>query len=122
MRKRFTIGLLLLALMAFGFGSVHAQQGTGFPPTNTITVSGFGSAFGEPDVAYVELGVEQVNESLAEAFTSTADTMNAVIDALVEMGIEPRPGGAITEITVMFATCPASPISQSVWAPASSPI
>ena len=87
MRKQFTIGLLLIALTAFGFSAVHAQQGTGFPPTNTITVNGFGTAYGEPDVAYVELGVEQVEESLATAFTDTANTMNAIIEALVEAGI-----------------------------------
>lgn len=87
MRKQFAIGLLVLALMAFGFSAVHAQGGTGFPPTNTITVSGTGTAYGEPDVAYVELGVEEVNENLGDAFSSTADAMNAVIEALVELGI-----------------------------------
>ena len=34
-------------------------------PENTITVTGLGTAFGEPDVAYIELGVEMTNSDLA---------------------------------------------------------
>jgi len=76
--------LVIAALLAVGVSATSAQETY---PENTITVSGFGTAYGEPDLAYIELGVEIVEADLGQAFTSTADTMNAVIEALVELGI-----------------------------------
>jgi len=80
--------LAALALMTLGIGAASAQQISPVYPQNTITVSGFGTAYGEPNVAYIELGVELVEEDLAQAFASTADTMNDVIAALLELGID----------------------------------
>jgi uncharacterized protein YggE len=83
--------LLAIALLVIGVGAAYAQEVTPVPgvyPTNTITVSGFGSAAGEPDVAYTELGVEITDPDLANAFSQTAETMNRVISALVEAGVE----------------------------------
>jgi uncharacterized protein YggE len=57
-------------------------------PENTITVTGIGTASGEPDVAYIELGVEMANADLGAAYTEAADTMQQVIAALVDMGID----------------------------------
>ena len=57
-------------------------------PENTITVTGLGTASGEPDVAYIELGVEMSNPELGAAYTEAADTMQQVIAALVDLGID----------------------------------
>lgn len=54
---------------------------------NTITVVGVASAFGEPNLAYIDLGAESVNENLATAFTETADKVTAVRQALLEAGV-----------------------------------
>jgi uncharacterized protein len=85
------LALLVVALAAFaGFQPAFAQEDTvptdGYP-VNTITVSGLGTAFGAPDVAYVDLGVEIVNVSLAEAYPQANTTISAVIDALIAAGI-----------------------------------
>lgn len=82
--------LAVLALLVLSAGAVSAQEVTPQPgyPTNTITVSGFGTAAGEPDVAYTELGVELSDPDLATAFAQTAETMNRVISALVEAGVD----------------------------------
>jgi len=57
-------------------------------PENTITVTGLGTASGEPDVAYIELGVEMANADLGAAYTEAAETMQQVIAALVDLGID----------------------------------
>lgn len=88
--KRY-ISLLLLLLVLVSAGVIQAQEAT--PMTspdgynNTITVSGYGTAYGEPDVVYLELGVEIVQADLAAAFTEASNTMNAVIQALRDLEI-----------------------------------
>ncbi|MDX2162771.1 MAG: SIMPL domain-containing protein [bacterium] len=78
--------LLLIGTLVFGaVTSVSAQETGG--DRQTITVSGIGSAAGEPDVAYVELGVESVNADLSTAFSDTSTQMTALIDALIAYGI-----------------------------------
>ena len=57
-------------------------------PENTITVSGIGTASGEPDVAFIELGVEMSNADLATAYAEAAETMQQVIAALADYGID----------------------------------
>lgn len=91
--KRSLVSLLAVAAMsAFSLSAVGAQEVT--EPTtpasnnNTITVSGLGSAYGEPDVAYIELGVEIVDANLATAFSQTSEQSNAVLAALTELGID----------------------------------
>ncbi len=84
MLKRMILVALTLALLVVGVGATSAQE---VFPQNTITVVGFGTAYGEPDVAYVELGVELVEEDLSQAFNATAENMNAIIAALEELGI-----------------------------------
>ncbi len=84
MLKRMMLVALTVVLLVVGVGAASAQD---VFPQDTITVIGSGTAYGEPDVAYVELGVEQVEEDLSQAFNSTADTMNAIIAALEALGI-----------------------------------
>jgi uncharacterized protein YggE len=57
-------------------------------PENTITVSGIGTASGEPDVAYIELGVETMNADLATAYAEAAETMQQVNRALIDLGVD----------------------------------
>jgi uncharacterized protein YggE len=87
-RKFAVIFVVLAALSAIGLGVVSAQETSVNSTTNTITVTGLGSAYGEPDVAYVELGVEIVDADLATAFSQTSDQMNSVITAVTALGIE----------------------------------
>ncbi|MFO7320586.1 MAG: SIMPL domain-containing protein [Chloroflexota bacterium] len=56
-------------------------------PANTVTVAGIGVASGAPDIAYIELGVEMVEPELADAYSQAAGAIQAVIDALVDLGI-----------------------------------
>lgn len=88
--KRYILVLLLLLVSA---SALHAQETTPVSSpdnnvyANTITVSGYGTAYGESDLVYLELGVEMVDADLAAAFTSTSESMNAVIQALRDLAI-----------------------------------
>jgi uncharacterized protein YggE len=78
----------LAAILLFTVGSVAAQDNPPMTTPNTITVVGYGLASGEPDTAFLQLGVERINAELGVAFGETGTAMRAVIDALVALGID----------------------------------
>jgi uncharacterized protein len=54
---------------------------------NSISVTGVGSAYGKPDVAVMQIGVESRSADPAEAVSDTTDKMTAIMGALKELGI-----------------------------------
>jgi uncharacterized protein YggE len=58
-----------------------------YPPEHTISVQGVGTVFIKPDLAEVSLGVNITRTKLSDARTDAASAMNAVIDALHQLGI-----------------------------------
>lgn len=90
--KRFSIiskmGVIaaLVGLMVLLTGATSAQDA----PTNSITVDGFGTASGAPDVAYLQLGVQVSDTDVTTAFNQANDLMTTVIGALTEQGIDPK--------------------------------
>ncbi|MCL4238305.1 MAG: SIMPL domain-containing protein [Anaerolineae bacterium] len=66
--------------------SAAPQQQAGESP-RTITVTGYGSAFGAPDIVMLGLGVEVVNADIVAAMDETTARMNAVMDALKAGGV-----------------------------------
>jgi uncharacterized protein len=87
--------VVIVALLALATAALAAPEGqtvspnAGYP-TNSITVSGVGQAFGAPDVAYVQLGVNFAEANISEAFSRANTTMEAVIAAIKALGIEDR--------------------------------
>ncbi len=77
---------IIVLVSAFG-GVASAQDGASDYPVDTITVTGNGSASGAPDLARMEVGVETINADISAAFSQTNDTLQAVIDAVVEQGV-----------------------------------
>jgi len=55
-----------------------------------VTVSGSGTAYGAPDVAYVTVGVEARDADAAAAVADTTERMTAVMDAVTAAGIAPE--------------------------------
>lgn len=94
--RMLVVTALALTTSAFALSPMLAQdatpevqvEATVSERPHTITVIGVGSAYGEPNIAYIELGVELVDANLATAFTQTADTMTAVRQALLDLGIQ----------------------------------
>jgi uncharacterized protein YggE len=56
----------------------------------TISVNGSGQAFGAPDVAYVQLGVTNVDANAATAVSQNSSAMAAVIAAVKALGVEAK--------------------------------
>ncbi len=56
--------------------------------TNTISVSGSGTASTAPDLAILELGVDVLAKSIGEARATASREMNAVIEALRTGGLQ----------------------------------
>lgn len=74
--------LVLLLIVGAGMSPLHAQE----LPTNSITVTGFGTAYGAPDTAYIELGAEFVDPDLPTAFNQTSEAITRLNDALSAFG------------------------------------
>lgn len=78
--------LSIVAVLLLGIGVVSAQDDAS-NLVNTITVTGTGIGTGAPDIANLEIGVENVSENVAEAFTATNDTIDTVVESIVALGI-----------------------------------
>jgi len=83
------IAVMVAALLVAVTGTVGAQD-TADLPTNTITVTGVGEAFGSPDIAYLNLGVQTSNEDVVVAFNEANEKVAQLIEALKEFGIAER--------------------------------
>jgi uncharacterized protein len=97
-RKHLAAGTLigLLALVALGvfamgpWNNAAAQEPPAAPTTSlprTITVVGEGTVATQPDVAQIQVGVEVTGDNAQEASADAATTMQAILDALEEVGI-----------------------------------
>ncbi|GAB4574808.1 MAG: hypothetical protein Kow0077_23180 [Anaerolineae bacterium] len=88
--KQLAFGALIMALLG-GLLAAGGQIGgvavADDPPGGTITVPGYGTANGSPDIAYVTLGVEMRDPALSVAMQAADDAMAAVLAALQAAGI-----------------------------------
>lgn len=78
---------LALVLAACGGQAVAADPPTETSGTDTITVTGSGSARGNPDIANVSLGVNVSNRQISEAVAESNRTIEAITRALVALGV-----------------------------------
>lgn len=81
--QRAVVFALVIGLLAAFAGAAGAQD---YPP-GTLTVDGFGQAFGAPDVAIVQLGVQNSSTDVLEAYNSTNAAVESLIAALMDAGI-----------------------------------
>lgn len=94
MKKLVTAAALVLladiiALAGFAPSTVAAAppQQEGQPEQRTITVTGYGTAYGAPDIVRVVLGVETINSDILTAMEEANTRMDAVIQSLVASGV-----------------------------------
>ena len=106
--------LALGALVLTGCGS-DTTVVSGGPNPNAITVSGQGVAYGTPDVADIQIGVQAQARTVADARDQAASAMDAVVKSIkgngvaaedirtVQFSIDPRyttpPGGGSSVLT-----------------------
>lgn len=87
--------LTIVALSAFVLGNIAflSQPAEAAPSqedgnaTRTITVTGYGTASGSPDMAFMSVGVEISNRDIAIAVSESNERVDAVIEALQDVGI-----------------------------------
>lgn len=86
----FVVVLLLMALVFVACTPAPAQPGAAQEgaATGGITVVGQGEAFGQPDEARVQIGVESFAEEVSAATAANEDGVQSIMDALSELGIE----------------------------------
>lgn len=86
-----TVIATLLTLSACATGSAPAASaGNGSDSPHTISVSGNGTAYGTPDLATINIGVQSRNADAAAAVADNTDKMNAITAALAGLGIEAK--------------------------------
>jgi uncharacterized protein YggE len=79
------IALALALLMGAQFRA-GAQEGSSMTQ-RYISVSGFGEAFGTPDLTYVSLGVDRMDADINAAVNGARDATRAIIAAVQEAGV-----------------------------------
>ena len=80
------IGVILAVLLAAAYGPPALAQGEDSSPAG-IWVTGQGSASGVPDLAILNLGVEVLADSAADARMQATEGIDAAIAALEENGV-----------------------------------
>jgi hypothetical protein len=85
------VALVLLAAPLAGIRSAEAAPTEQDDlPSRSITVTGFGYAYGAPDVVRVGLGVEAANSDIMVAMNEVSTRMDAVIQVLTDAGVAPE--------------------------------
>ncbi len=89
-KSLFTVmSVALLAVIVLLGGTLLANPAAAQADSGgTITVPGFGEAFGAPDVASVTLGVETRNQDLAAGMSDADSAITAIIEAIRALGVE----------------------------------
>ncbi len=90
LNKTLAFAGLAAALALSGCNAQSEDGGAGTEQDSTresISVSGFGEAVGEPDMATVELGVETEADNVATAIDLSNQTVERVTQALIDAGI-----------------------------------
>ena len=87
--NRKPIFILIAALAASALAACSAAAPAAEQP-HTINVTGYGAAYGAPDIATAQIGVETRNADPARAVSANTEKMNAVIAAIKKLGVEDK--------------------------------
>src|SRR6185503_8334325 len=83
------LGLFLAVETVRGFMDLR-YVGAGVAATNTISISGYGEAFGAPDIAQFSFTVSSQKATVADAQADATAKINAVTDYLKQQGIDAK--------------------------------
>ena len=83
------IGLLVASLAGPAVATAQSQTDTD-QTLRTISVTGTGRVKAAPDVADISLGVTKQGKEASEASSKAAEAMDAVVKALLGMGIDEK--------------------------------
>lgn len=80
--------MMVVALAACGVAGVPVADGDG-SSADTVTVTGYGEARGDPDMATVSVGFTVTDTDIRSAVAESNDTIAAITAAMQELGIDP---------------------------------
>ena len=86
----FIVGALLLAVLVSACGGPTTINQAAAPAVRTVSVSGSGQAFLEPDIAYIYLGVHTEKLTASEAVAENNTQTETMIQALRDFGIDAK--------------------------------
>jgi hypothetical protein len=91
MKNRFLLvsAVALLALLVSACGPTTINQAAQ-PPLRTVSVSGAGTAYLVPDIAYIYVGVHTEKPSASDAVTENNTQTQTMIEALRDFGIDAK--------------------------------
>jgi uncharacterized protein YggE len=81
------VGSLIVAMLAACMPTTELAGDSPEARSGGITVIGRGEAFGQPDEAYVNVGVETFAEAVSDATTQNEATIRSIVSTLQEKGI-----------------------------------
>jgi uncharacterized protein YggE len=93
MKKKFVwILLSIVGVLVLGACSGTSSQAvnTPQPPQRVITVTGSGQVYLTPDVAYVNVGVHSVADTVGDALKLNTSQATAVASSLKELGVDAK--------------------------------
>lgn len=80
----------LMTAAACAASPATAQSGVSADTPRTISVTGTGSAYGTPDVATIQIGVQTRNTDPAAAVSDNTTRMEALIAAIKALGVDEK--------------------------------
>ena len=91
MKNKFLLvsAVALLALLVSACGPTTINQAAQ-PPLRTVSVSGAGTAYLVPDIAYIYVGVHTEKPSASDAVTENNEQTQTMIEALRDFGIDAK--------------------------------
>jgi hypothetical protein len=91
MKNRFLLvsAVALLAILVSACGPTTINQAAQ-PPLRTVSVSGAGTAYLVPDIAYIYVGVHTEKPSASDAVTENNTQNQTMIEALRDFGIDAK--------------------------------
>ena len=84
------VGLALVTVLVLATGCMGASlnaSSDGSGPVNQISVAGSGEAYGKPDVAYVDLGIDVTNAKVSLALNQANQVISKVQTEVKKAGV-----------------------------------
>ncbi len=88
MKRNLIVSIFLVILVAVAAGCAPKTESN--TPLRTMNVSGSGKVTLAPDIAYINIGVMSRASSVAEALSENSAQAQAVVNALVKLGVDPK--------------------------------
>lgn len=87
-RSLLLAGVAGLSLLAAACAPLTVPAQAGEPTRNTLSVTGTGSAYGAPDIATLQIGVQSRNADPKAAVDENSARMNALTQTLTGLGLD----------------------------------